>query len=200
MRRRLRSIRDALSRNERAGLSRRLEQRLEAFEGFRRAARIMFFVTHGSEVCTERMIERACRKGKEVVVPVVDSVTDELRAAKITSLKRGLAVGAYGVREPNECVYAEKRDIDLVLVPGIAFDRAGHRLGYGRGYYDRWLKGIPRALRVGICFDFQVVDRVPRSRTDKSVGTVVTERRTIVMMRRSKRREHGLKTSKGVAI
>jgi 5-formyltetrahydrofolate cyclo-ligase len=157
---------------------------------YRQAKTVMFFVTHGSEIATERMIERAWKDGKKVVVPLVDKTADVLRGACIASLCRDLAPGAYGVREPipGRCRFVKKKDIDLVVVPGVAFDMTGHRLGYGKGYYDRWLKGFAIRQRLGLCFDFQVVERLPHGGHDQQVGSIVTDRRMIVAGRRGRRR------------
>lgn len=155
-------------------------RRLERLPAYRKARAVMFFVTHGSEVITEPMIERSWMKMKDVVVPRVHRASDRLHAARIASIEKDLEIGTFGVREPKKtCRRAGPGTIDLVIVPGLAFDRAGHRLGYGKGYYDRWLKKIPAEKRIGVCFEFQVVDRLPSDGHDVPVAAVITERRTI---------------------
>ena len=115
----------------------------------------MFFITHGSEVVTERMIERGARvTAKRSLLPRVDPEERHHRVVQIITPVDGRP-GTRSVRHPR----AEERAaadrcrtdaIDLVLVPGIAFDRPGYRLGYGKGYYDRWLKSIPGEKRIGL--------------------------------------------------
>jgi 5-formyltetrahydrofolate cyclo-ligase len=152
---------------------------------------------------TESMIQHARDSGKEVAVPLIDRVSNEIRALKITSLTRDLTEGMFGVREPitEVCVAVDKGDIDIVLVPGIAFDMYGYRLGYGKGYYDRWLKWFLKEERIGLCFDSQIVDRLPHGRHDRAVGIVVTDKRTIVapryIMQRTKSAIHNTRM-KGV--
>ncbi len=137
----------------------------------------MFYVTHGSEVITDHMITQALREGKTVTVPAIASVPDRsMRAARIASLKQ-LAPGAYGIREPlpGRCPEVAPEEIDLIVVPGIAFDATGHRIGYGKGYYDKWLRHVPLRKRIGLAFGVQLVKRIPRSSHDEPVGSIVTE-------------------------
>jgi 5-formyltetrahydrofolate cyclo-ligase len=113
--------------------------------------------------------------GKQLLIPYVDGAA--LRAAAIGSAEE-LAPGYRGIREPAARTPVSIEGSDVVLVPGVAFDPAGRRLGYGGGFYDAFLAGIPTSIpRVGLCFDLQVVDEVPAGDGDERVGIVVTERR-----------------------
>ena len=86
----------------------------------------------------------------------------------------------YGPAEPARRQPVEPGQVDVVIVPGLAFDRLGRRLGYGAGFYDRWLRRVrPDTMRVGIGFSFQVVDRVPAGGSDERVDVVVTDREVI---------------------
>jgi 5-formyltetrahydrofolate cyclo-ligase len=140
----------------------------------------MFYVTHDAEVMTELMMEAALAAGKRVVVPVV-AVASEwgLRACTVQDCVSDLSPGAFGIREPVNKEYVDAAEIDLVVVPGIVFDRYGHRLGYGRGYYDTWLKQFKKEKRVGLAFDIQLVEKLPVEANDLPVGVIVTETRTI---------------------
>ena len=91
-------------------------------------------------------------------MPVV--IGDDLELRVYTS-PADLAIGAYGIEEPTGALFTDYATIDLVIVPGVAFDRDGNRLGRGKGYYDRLLPRIPSAYKVGICFPFQIVEEVP---------------------------------------
>lgn len=141
----------------------------------------MFFVTHGSEVKTESMIEQAWLDKKIVVVPKSNVSTCKISAYKIESLRKDLQKGNYGIREPKPgtCQKMNARKIDLVFVPGLSFDLSGHRIGYGKGYYDSWLKYFPVKARVGLSYDFQVLKKIPKSGKDLPVGKIVTDKRII---------------------
>jgi 5-formyltetrahydrofolate cyclo-ligase len=149
----------------------------------------MFYCTHGSEVPTDEMIEQALAQGKNVAVPLVAPDHWEIVAARITSLRDDVRPGTYGIREPDlqRCRLFRPEEIDLVLVPGIVFDGHGHRLGYGKGFYDRWLGHFPVKQRIGIAFDFQVVKKLPTGINDLPVSLIITEKRTI-KTKRSKER------------
>ena len=148
---------------------------------YRNAKTVMFYVTHDAEVETGTLMKHAMLDGKNVALPVTDKDSGLLSAAAIRSLTGSLVKGAYGIPEPRrECrIPVRKPEIDVVLVPGIAFDRRGVRIGFGKGYYDRWLSRIPLRKRVALAYALQVVPRLPKARHDVPVGTIVTEREII---------------------
>lgn len=174
------------SRKEKSGL---IAEKLEKTGAWRRARTVMFYVTHGSEVRTEGMMERAWRSGKNVVVPFVeDEEKPSISCARIRSIDGDLRKGSYGIREPvpGRCEVFQKDRIDLVIVPAVAFDRSGHRIGYGKGCYDRWLRNIPLQKRIGLAYDMQIVDRLPVESTDVPVGMIVSEKRVLEINRKRK--------------
>ena len=141
------------------------------------AATILGFASFGTELPTDPLMRWVLASGKRLLVPFVDG--RNLRAAAVESIE-ALAPGYRGIREPVERVAVDPAEAGVVLVPGVAFDAAGRRLGYGGGFYDAFLAGIPeRVARVGLCFDLQVVDEVPAGSDDERVGIIVTERREI---------------------
>jgi 5-formyltetrahydrofolate cyclo-ligase len=150
---------------------------------YRKAGSAMFFMTHGSEVMTEKIIKRALLDKKKVLLPKTDMKNRTISSYRITSLTGCLKEGAYGIKEPvpGKCVIARPDKIDVVFVPGIAFGADLHRIGYGKGYYDSWLKKIPVQKRIGLSFDFQVLKSVPSSKKDIPMGTVITEKRMLKM-------------------
>jgi 5-formyltetrahydrofolate cyclo-ligase len=121
------------------------------------------------------MIKHAQQMGKKVAVPVIRG-EDKLIASLLKNSDNALSPGPYGILQPRESRELSLEEIDLVIVPGVAFDKKGNRLGRGRGYYDRFLKdltlrGIPS---VGIAFDFQVVDNIPTLPHDLPVAKLIT--------------------------
>lgn len=134
---------------------------------------IMLYSAFRNEVATGVVLKKALADGKVVLFPRVEE-REEMTARKISSPK-DLVVGSYGILEPSlDCEIST--DVDLLLVPGVAFDRLGYRLGYGVGYYDRFLKKSIVKYRVGLAFEFQVIARLPRDNYDERLDYLVTEK------------------------
>ena len=154
-----------------------LEKLRRALE-FQKARAIMFYVALTHEVDMGPFLEEALGEGRCVTVPYVDKKNGTLIPIQIEDPKKDLVVGSYGILEPRPELALRSFDanrLDLVLVPGLAFDLKGHRLGRGKGYYDRFLKTLPRHVkRFGLAFDFQVLDSVPVTNSDVSVDEVIT--------------------------
>lgn len=168
--------RNSLSKEEIIEKSKKIEDTLFNLEQYKKSKTIMFFVSFNSEVYTHDMIRKAL-KTKIVIIPKV--VHKEIEPSVIIDLDNLLPSGKFGILEPIEIMKIAYKNIDLVLVPGIAFDRGGHRIGYGYGYYDKFLRKVPKAAKIGLCFDFQVVDRIPKEEHDVPVDLIVTEERVI---------------------
>ena len=152
-------------------------RKVRRLTAFRRAATVCCYVALPHEVQTRRMIEEMLARGKRVVVPVARPRTKRLVLSEIRDPDRELAPGAYGVPEPVPSARrpVSVRELDLVLVPGLAFDRKGRRLGHGHGYFDRFLARLPKAVPVvGLAFKFQLLDRLPSDPHDRAVRTVLT--------------------------
>ena len=126
------------------------------------------------------MIRRALAFGKRVVLPKV--VGTGLELFEISDLDRDVSPGAWGIPEPHEPRPVRLGEIDLIVVPGAAFDKHGNRLGYGAGFYDKLLAGFPGAT-VALAFEAQIVPLVPADLHDIAVGKIVTERRVIEAMK-----------------
>lgn len=163
-------------KEERVKKSRKIMNLLFSLPEFARADMVMFYVALGNEVNTRPMIREAFKSGKKVVVPVTKREKKGLLPSLLTDYGRELVKGPYGVYEParpyQRPVSVEK--IDLVIVPGVAFDSAGSRLGRGKGYYDRFLKSLPdRIPTIGLAFEFQVRENLPTLSHDVSVDKVL---------------------------
>ena len=137
------------------------------------------------EVRTQGIIQSALAGGKKVLVPSSDPASPRLRFSEIRSLSE-LSVGRFGVLEPAAgSAPVPLSQADVVLVPVVAWDDAGHRLGYGRGYFDRELKSKGKAVSVGLALESQRFDSVPQSSQDVPLEVIVTERRTIALRRQN---------------
>ncbi|HWG89931.1 MAG TPA: 5-formyltetrahydrofolate cyclo-ligase [Candidatus Thermoplasmatota archaeon] len=140
------------------------------------AGTVAAYVSIGSEVPTEHLLAQILRDGKALAVPVTDPARTEIELHLLTELAH-LVPGAHDIPEPA-LAHRKPLDpasVDLLLVPGVAFDLQGHRLGYGKGYYDRLLRRAPRALKVGLAFETQVVPRIPFEDHDVQLDLLVTE-------------------------
>jgi 5-formyltetrahydrofolate cyclo-ligase len=158
--------------------------RLENLPIFQRARVIQTYVALPHEVNTHDLIRRLLQAGKKVAVPKVES-ENTLQQFFITNFFE-LAPGAYGIPEPpsDSGRLALWNQFDLVLVPGLAFDRSGHRLGAGKGYYDRLLASIA-VPKIALAFAFQIVDKIPIAAHDQQVDMIVTEEEVIDCSRQS---------------
>jgi len=164
-------LREALSPDEVRRLSDAVLSHLYASELYRDARTVHTYVSVDNEVDTWPLIVRALEEGKQVVVPVVSG--KDLKHSRIESpseLKRG----KWSLWEPRCFRDTDLAAVDLVLVPGVAFDRRGYRIGFGGGYYDRFLSQV-LAPKVGLAFEFQVVPRIPEDPHDERVGYLATE-------------------------
>ncbi len=153
--------------------------RVEALPEFQSARRVQFYVDVRSEVRTRPLLGRALEAGKKVIVPCC--VDDNLELFHLEKMEE-LEPGCFGILEPRNDLRglpARKFDVgnvDLILVPGVAFDRRGGRMGHGRGFYDRLLRRArPQTPLIALAFECQLVEAVPMEEHDLHVDKVVTE-------------------------
>jgi len=174
----MRQVRGRLSSEERARSAVRIEDRLFGLPGFAVARTVLLFSSFGSEVPTGRIAVRLLSEGRRIFMPFLQD--DVMHAAEVLP-GQPLVPSSYGPEEPPSRAPVDPNDIDAVVAPGLAFDRAGFRLGYGGGHFDRYMRSMkPGAMRVGIAFHPQVVDAVPHGGRDVPVHFVVTDEETIV--------------------
>jgi 5-formyltetrahydrofolate cyclo-ligase len=172
--------REAMSAIRRAEDAARCVSRLLALPAFVDARTVLIYMSFGTEVDTNAIFSEALRQEKVVVLPrMVSAQTSpdvSLLALHRVDGEADLVAGKWGIREPRASCAAVQLDfVDLVLLPGVAFDRRGHRLGYGKGYYDRLLPArCPNCLLVALAFDCQLVDEVPVSAHDVSIDLLIT--------------------------
>lgn len=159
-------------------LSRHACERLARQPVWRQAASVFGFAPMAGELDIWPLIEAAWEMGKEVALPQFDPAIRAYRVCRVRGAA-DLVLGHFGIREPApDCPPAELKRLDLVLVPGVAFDSRGRRLGRGKGYYDRMLPAT-RGVLCGVAFDEQVVGEVPAAPHDASVSCILTPTRWI---------------------
>jgi 5-formyltetrahydrofolate cyclo-ligase len=172
----VRGERDAVPVDVRKERAERVVERFLALPEVGRARTIMLFSSFGSEVPTGSLIGRLHERGVVVALPRIDGAA----LVPVTYAPGDpTTTTSFGAEEPVAGVPLDPSSIDVVGVPGVAFDRRGRRIGYGGGYYDRFLRGLP-AFTVGLVFGLQVVDAdLPAGRFDLPVDAIVTEEETI---------------------
>lgn len=165
--------------------SSRIIDRLEGLKEFRASNSIMCYADFKNEVETRDFIKKCLESGKQVAVPSIITAANgqkSMIASEITDIDSDLEKGTYGFLEPrNDSIrMMEPLKIDLVVVPGVLFDIRRHRLGYGGGYYDRYLKMLRSdCFKVGIAFENQISDEVPLELHDVPLNMIITEDRYI---------------------
>lgn len=143
---------------------------------YRDAEVVMIFLSTPYEVDTQQLAQRAWADGKRVLAPRITWEQRRLLPVEITSLAGTVEDGEMGIRQPVEGLPVPVEDIDLVLLPGLAFDARGNRLGRGRGFYDRFLAHARfRGVSCALALEEQVIDHVPTVPTDKPVHMLVTD-------------------------
>ena len=159
------------SQQELGELSLAVVARLSAHERMAEAQTVMLYCSLADEVDTHTLIDTLYGEDKTVLLPVVTGEGEmELRIYHgADSLRRG----AFDILEPVGERFTDYESIDLAVIPGMAFDDQGHRLGRGKGYYDRFLVHLPHCYKIGMCFDFQRVGHVPCESTDIAVDEVI---------------------------
>ena len=175
------AAREALDPAFRARASRAIALRIAALDAYREARVVLLTLPYRSEWDAMLLVRAALAAGKLVAAPRVDTAARMLQPLRIADADRDVEPGYRGIPEPRAgCETIEFPTIDWVLVPGIAFDESGRRLGYGGGYYDRLLPLLPRsAARVAGAFETQVVAEVPAAPHDAAVDWIITEERLI---------------------
>ena len=166
-------IRGGIPTEVRTSKSREICRKFLSLSEYERAQTVMIYMSFRSEVETADIAQGVLQSGRRLVVPKCNIKTGEILPCEIKSLGE-LKAGEYGIAEPTKIRLCGKDEIDIVAVPALAFDRDNFRLGYGGGYYDRFLKDFT-GLSAGLCFSECMTDKLPRGRFDVRTDTVLTD-------------------------
>jgi 5-formyltetrahydrofolate cyclo-ligase len=161
---------------------RSIENRLFEFANFLESKIVLLYVSGDIEVQTKNIIKRAYSYNKIVVLPAFDPKTFEMKLMKVDKISQDLKSGPRGVPEPNagRCKIVPIDRIDIAIIPGIAFDEKGGRIGTGRGYYDRLIPNLAITTRkVALTLEEQIIPQVPMESHDKHVDIIITDKRII---------------------
>ncbi len=153
-----------------------ITQKVIALEVFQKAEHIFLYSPTQNEVDTKELFLNAILHGKKVYYPRVNETNSTMNFYEVKTLEQ-LACGAYGILEPSKhCKPFQQITNSCMIVPGVAFHKNGNRIGYGKGFYDRFLAKYTDISTVGICFDLQMTDKMPFEAFDVQLEYVITER------------------------
>jgi 5-formyltetrahydrofolate cyclo-ligase len=177
LRNRMRAVREALPGSACEARSSEITTRLLSLVELERASTVLVFASIRNEVRTQRCMHAAWAAGKHVALPRV--IEDELRLYAVAA-ETELVEGAFGVPEPPaDAPRVEPGDVGFALVPALAVDPRGYRIGYGGGYYDKLIPQLRNACTCAVAYDFQLISEVPELPHDVPVDLVVTDERVI---------------------
>jgi 5-formyltetrahydrofolate cyclo-ligase len=180
LRKQILAARAVVPPEERARRSELISTRLLASPEIAAARCVLAYLSFGHELSTRGLVAQLLRRNIGLALPRIDKQAHRLELYRVSDLERDTVAGVWGIQEPDpgRCANVGIEEIDAIVVPGVAFTRAGDRLGYGGGYYDellsRWQRSPPR---LAAAFDLQIVEHVPTGPQDQRVDAVITESR-----------------------
>ena len=176
LRTRLQKLRDCIPDKEKERLDASIAKHIFSWEIFQSSSVIFCFVSFRSEVNTYTIIEKSMQLGKTVATPRVNLSTNNMDACIINDVSASLEAGYYGIPEPlKSCKIVDYRSIDLIITPGLAFTVRGERLGYGGGFYDRFMEHHRHTTSSALTYDRFILEELPVKEHDLPVDYVITE-------------------------
>lgn len=177
-----------MSTKDRTLYSHQISERVLDLDCFQQAKTVFIYVDFRSEVQTRELISKMQDMGKKVVVPVTILQERNLLPVRISNIERDLAPGYASILEPVESIRKTQRvspaSLDIIFLPGSVFDERGGRMGYGGGFYDRFVSGkAPQALRIGLAYEQQMVEEAPLQDHDERMDMIITEKRVVTSVR-----------------
>lgn len=173
---------EAFSEEESKEKQKAIEDRLFDFANFMEAKIALLYLPRRCEIDSLPIIDRSLKKGKKVILPLVDRQNNKTTLYKIESIKDDLKMGAGDTLEPDpeRCKAVPPEQIDIAIVPGLAFDEKGGRIGVEDNFYDKFISRLPVTTRkVAIAFEHQVITQVPADSRSKYIDIIITDKRTI---------------------
>ena len=172
----MRGKRELLTKEERERLDNAIFQNVVNSKEYKESKNIFIFVSYDTEIDTHRIIKQALKDEKVLCVPRVISKEEGMIIAQIKNFEE-LEPGAYGILEPKDNKFqVDETIIDAAYLPGLAFDKIGGRVGYGGGFYDRFLrKSRKDCKKIGLAYSFQVLEKVPMEEDDEYIDGIITD-------------------------
>ena len=181
IREQIKRLRAGIGPDDKIARSRTVGEAVLTTDVYKSADSIMLYYSIGNEVDTTMIAEHSFADGKQVIYPVTDEESGRITPIEIVKGAR-FTRGGFGIPEPSGEVYTGR--IDLVIVPGVAFDHGGGRLGFGKGCYDAFLSHTD-AYKIGLCYDVQLLDTLPTEEHDVRMDAVVTESEIIYIKKKN---------------
>lgn len=180
LRNKILEIRDSLNNNEKELIDNKIFNELINTDLYKRSINIFIYISFSNEINTRNIIEKAFKDKKNVFIPKVYKDDKLMKAIKLNSIDE-LKKNSMGILEPiDDSNYIEKENIDLIVVPGVVFDKECNRIGYGGGYYDRYLKDIKsKENKIALAYDLQIVDKIESEVHDIKVDYIITNTRAL---------------------
>ncbi|GLC32151.1 5-formyltetrahydrofolate cyclo-ligase [Clostridium omnivorum] len=171
----MKTMRSNLHWNDKAKMDTIIFEKVINSDAYQRSKVIFIYVSYNNEVATHRIIEHGLSNNKVICVPKIISLEQGMKSIRINSFDE-LRENSMGILEPlYNGIEVKPNEVDLLLMPGLAFDSKGGRLGYGGGFYDKYLRKCRQdSVKIGLCYDFQLIDSVPTSELDELVDEVIT--------------------------
>lgn len=182
IRQRMIQQRKSLSNKSLAEKSLEIFHQLQRLESYKNAQKLMTYVPFQEEIHTTLLIEDFLKNNRRVFIPVTRPKEKRIIISELLDLEKDLETGHFGVLEPKAYAFRPKdpKTIDLIIVPGLAFTKSGYRIGYGGGYYDRFLPTLEqKPTTIALALDFQIVESLPIDHYDVPVDIIVTESQII---------------------
>lgn len=173
------NIRKSMNKDNKTLKDKILSEKLFESEEYIASEIVFIYVSMHDEIDTIKIINKLFKDGKRVAVPKVFKYPKKMEALEIKSLDDLTEVGDFGVLEPNISAGNLSSEIDLTIVPGLAFDKEGNRLGYGGGFYDKFFETYKTSKKIALCYDYQIVTNIYNMEYDKKVDKIITENRII---------------------
>ncbi|WP_244833857.1 5-formyltetrahydrofolate cyclo-ligase [Clostridium sp. BJN0001] len=169
-------IRNNLNSEQKERADEIIRKKFLSSDTYIKSSKIFIYISYGSEIDTKEIIKTALKDGKEIFIPRTDIKKKVMDAVRIKDFKN-LTKDKYGILEPASNIKAADPDIfDLIVVPGVAFDNKGGRIGYGGGYYDKYLKCISKPVKkVSLSYKFQMLDKINIEKHDLLIDTLITD-------------------------
>lgn len=179
IRKKLLEERAKISSNDILEKSSAIKDTLFSLSQYKESSFIFSFISFKDEVNTHEIIKNSIAIGKKVGVPISVPKTKELLVSEIIDFDKELELGYYGILAPKDeyTRIVSPKIVDLVLVPGVAFDKRGYRVGYGGGYYDRFFNKLEKSvIKIGLCYEMQILTEVPTDNYDIPIDYIITEK------------------------
>jgi len=182
IRREFKAKRDLLSKEELIEKSSEIKKKVFELKEFKKAKTIFSYISFKSEVRTSELIKESLKKKKRIIIPITDFKQNKLYLSEIKDFEKELEPTLIGLFQPKREFLrpVNAKELDLIIVPGIAFDEKGNRIGSGKGFFDKFLSELPKKIPViALAFESQLAKEVPCECHDMKVEKIVTEKRVI---------------------